>query len=556
MSSIIYGCLSSHVLDHADSIKSLRGYFTGREQCTFKEYRGTHYIAGLIQRDRKERYCFSREDNMICLVSGSVYGSDHLSTGSDAEIVLDAYRRAGVSLAGSIEGPFVSLICDINKNRMCIINDVFGAQPFYYTRVNDGIIFCSEAEAFIECGLIKAKLNCQALADLFVAGFVIGEDTLFDQIFKLDGASVLLYDGAGVNKKCLTNYFPDEATEKKLHERYHHTDFLIASSVKQIQRYVCGGRAVFALSGGLDSRIILKYILEQKFLPKIVTYSNQLEGLKNDVAYARMLSRHFQFRLNVIPENPGSVTCLPFMLQRAELRGFARISGHLGDIIKGSPYRILCHKEADKADQAMKRIFSRRFIKRLARHPFERVTQAVNSINSSREEKRISIFCLQNISSFFKLLSPGQHRFGNSFFKNRHYPYLNKKLISYLMNMPLRAYINRRFMHGFVNHAMPDFASLPSTTVDLECSPQYGHPENYVSFSDQQFFSYLETYQRFSPLWEMDIFNDQFITQRERMGACLFNVWHDHYFGFKSSVRKMKRIENKWLKTRGFLKSM
>lgn len=548
MASIIYGCFGKNLPFFKKDITALRKTISRDEKYATVEFNEKNFFVGLMQLDNKVRCCHLPRYNITVIVNGYVYESSYKSCDRDIDIIADAYYRKGDDFAKEVEGSFIAVIYDHSRNKIIIANDVLGLQPCYYLEKDGNFFFCSVAEAFVESGVIDARLNFDALTELFTIGFTVADSTLLDGVYRLKAAAVFTHDGNFLVKDFKTDIFRDGISKSKCNEILKNVDSSLKYSVLQKVKYVKDSGLILALSGGLDSRIILRYLLGLNAKFKAITYDNSsMEVNSNEACYAHMLSEKFGFDHTIEPEELGWVTSFNFCLCRPKLKRNPRISGHAGEIMKGTLYRGIRSNSLKETETTIKRLFTPYFQSKININPFEKVEKEIGRVNHSEYAKRKNIFYVQNISSFFRCKYPSLHRFNRSFLRNRHYPFLSKKFLECIFDIPENQYLDQKFYYYFLNNVMPEYINIPSTTMDVKKLRNKDTIHDVVGRDFIQYCEYLKCFKLFSPLWMKNIFNDSFMTSDEKVGSCLFNIWHDYYFGYRDSVAKMIGSENTWL---------
>ena len=176
-------------------------------------------------------------------------------TFSDTEVLLKLLMADGKNALSKLNGMFAFVFYDTHTKEWIAARDSFGIKPFYYTIIEDELIFGSEIKAILQHPYVKASQDQHSLQQYFTFQFCLGDKTMFEGIKKIEPGQVLLGNGATIKEKSYywdTNYHVDQ---------YHTEDYfiyklhaLLEDSVKlQIRSDVpLGGY----LSGGLDSSIV------------------------------------------------------------------------------------------------------------------------------------------------------------------------------------------------------------------------------------------------------------------------------------------------------------
>jgi asparagine synthase (glutamine-hydrolysing) len=110
---------------------------------------------------------------------------------SDTEVILYAYIAWGEKCLDKFNGMFAFAIFDTLKGEVFIARDRLGIKPLYFTEVDGGLIFASEAKAFLKSGLIDVKPDYYALKTPM--HYQVAPLTGFDGVYKLEAGHCLRY---------------------------------------------------------------------------------------------------------------------------------------------------------------------------------------------------------------------------------------------------------------------------------------------------------------------------------------------------------------------------
>src|SRR5580698_8622388 len=135
-------------------------------------------------------------DGLTIVFNGEVYNYIELRdelvqlghtfrTKSDTEVILRMYLQFGESCVARLNGMFAFLIYDRTRQRVLAARDHLGIKPLYYHLNSDGIIFASEIKALLQHPDLTIQPEESAIRDYLVFQFVLGERTLFQDVYKL-----------------------------------------------------------------------------------------------------------------------------------------------------------------------------------------------------------------------------------------------------------------------------------------------------------------------------------------------------------------------------------
>ena len=106
-------------------------------------------------------------------------------SGSDTEVVLNAYRAFGTDVFSKLRGMFALAIWDNENRQLILARDRFGIKPLYYYVSNDFLLFASELRALVATGLVPRKLSRQGLDSYLANGSVAAPLTIVDGVRQL-----------------------------------------------------------------------------------------------------------------------------------------------------------------------------------------------------------------------------------------------------------------------------------------------------------------------------------------------------------------------------------
>ncbi len=177
-------------------------------------------------------------------------------TRSDTETLLAQYALDGVDALKRFNGMFAFAIWDRDEQQLLLARDRIGIKPLYYCLRGNELIFASELKALLVHPRVGRRLDCLSVSKYFTFGYVPAPHTIFEDVYKLEPGSYLLFGRNGLKKKF---YWDIPLEDNPLSERNadEWAEVLLAllrdSVAKHLRSDVPVG--VF-LSGGLDSSLI------------------------------------------------------------------------------------------------------------------------------------------------------------------------------------------------------------------------------------------------------------------------------------------------------------
>lgn len=180
-------------------------------------------------------------------------GKYEFKTASDTEVVLASFIAWGADCLAKFNGIFAFAIWDKKKQELFLARDRFGVKPLYYYYGGGKFIFASEAKAILEHSFVRRKLNIGALNNYFRFLYVLGPETMWEDIKKLPPGHFAV---CGRGELKISRYFElavkNEIKNMKTAEKMAADAMFLA-----VKRQLVSDRPVgLFLSGGLDSSVI------------------------------------------------------------------------------------------------------------------------------------------------------------------------------------------------------------------------------------------------------------------------------------------------------------
>ena len=119
-------------------------------------------------------------------------------TDREIQILEKAYEKWGMSLMEHIYGMFAIALWDDEKKKLFCIRDQVGQKQMFYT-VADGEFICSgDINEIASDKRVDKKLNMRMLQQYLFYGYPIGEETFYENIYKLCPGHYAEWDGENV----------------------------------------------------------------------------------------------------------------------------------------------------------------------------------------------------------------------------------------------------------------------------------------------------------------------------------------------------------------------
>jgi asparagine synthase (glutamine-hydrolysing) len=237
-------------------------------------------------------------------------------TTSDTEVILHMYLELGDKFVNLLNGMFAFIIFDRRKDQLFIARDHFGIKPLYWYHDDDKIVFGSEIKAVLAHPDIPAEVDKENLYEYLTFQFVMGEGTMFKNIFKVQPGHFMTLDLKSWKVNTVKYWEPNFKTDQ-----YHTEEYFIVELRKVLNKTISQQLRSDVpigtyLSGGVDSSFVT--ILASQMLDnQIKSFSGAFhEGPEfNELEYARAAAEAANAELyEVFPTEQEFIDLLPTLI--------------------------------------------------------------------------------------------------------------------------------------------------------------------------------------------------------------------------------------------------
>ena len=372
-------------------------------------------VIDLSEKGNQPLYNQDRSRVLVC--NGDIYNYKELrkelseegysfTSDTDAEVILHGYDRWGASVVEQLRGVYAFVIWDNQKKKLFGARDIFGGKPFYYTLMNETLMFGSEIKSFLEHPSFEKVFHEEALSNYLSFQFVPTDETFFKGVFSLPPGHYFTYQGGSSSQGesesalqgkegreagglYLTQYFEPKFTgdnPKSFDEVVDDIEKVLKDSVDV--HMVADVEVASYLSSGVDSSYLaylgnVEHTFTAGFGEGVYSEIGEAKefaktiGAKND---ARVISPeeywkklpHILYHMDVPVADPSALA-LYFLSEEAAKKVKVALSGEGSDELFGG-YNIYCepleHTGFDKIPMGI-----RRFLGKLAEHCLPRGTK-------------------------------------------------------------------------------------------------------------------------------------------------------------------------------------
>lgn len=256
------------------------------------------------------------DDQMVITYNGEIYNylelREELSaytkfeTSGDTEVLIKAWRQWGASCLDKLDGMYAFAIKD--KNGLHIVTDVFGEKPLYIHENSDGIYFASEPAPLIKILDLKWKPSHSDLNDFLNLGYIRPPYTGFEGLENIAPASHITihpnnlrtaktYWTITLPQSCKGSVRPFEETQIN-----DVRDLLCSSLEKRLRSDVPIG---LFLSGGIDSALIAA-LATKELGTKLHSYTVSFADKTDESEYASKIANYLGMPHTLIASHQDS----------------------------------------------------------------------------------------------------------------------------------------------------------------------------------------------------------------------------------------------------------
>ncbi len=203
-------------------------------------------------------------DDILLVFNGEIYNYKELihveqlecKTKSDSEVLIRLYQKYGFDFLNKLNGMFSFCIYDMKKDRYFCARDRYGKKPFFYYFKDNKFIFSSSIKSIINLLDYKPNLNKVAVSKYMQYFVSYGEDTFYQDIFRLEASSYMIYEPTRASELQKKKYYKINTYKAIKDEKQALNDIeeLLFKSIEL--RLNSDVEVASLLSGGIDSSLI------------------------------------------------------------------------------------------------------------------------------------------------------------------------------------------------------------------------------------------------------------------------------------------------------------
>jgi len=289
--------------------------------------RGMGFFIGYVSLEDSFSDCmpiYNEKKDLVLFLTGECYSDKgiindlkhrgHEFNPDNASFLIHLYEEQGEGFFRNLNGWYNGLVLDIKNKKTVLFNDRYGMQRIYYHENENAFYFSSEAKSLLKALPSLHEMDLQAIGEYFTLNCVIENRTFFSNIFLLPAGSVWSFASGNVLKK---RYFePSSLENQPILEKDQFFKELGETFCKILPRYFSGKSIGMALTGGLDTRMILAcFNADEGELP-CFTYGGMYRD-SMDVRIARRVAKLCNQTHQVIRLDEKYLSEYPAQVERA-----------------------------------------------------------------------------------------------------------------------------------------------------------------------------------------------------------------------------------------------
>lgn len=233
-------------------------------------------------------------------------------TTSDTEVLLHLYDLYGTACVNHLRGMFAFALWDQRRQRLFLARDRVGKKPLFYHVTAEFIAFASEIKALLQDPAIPRAVNLTALSDYLTYQYVPPPATLFQTIYKLPPAHILVWEQGKLicERYWDLSYLPKvRLTDQEIRIR------LIELLEEAVRIRMISDVPIGAfLSGGIDSSCVVALMAQFSSQP-VKTFSIGFQEKEfNELPYARRIAERFGTEHHEFIVEPKALEVLPQLI--------------------------------------------------------------------------------------------------------------------------------------------------------------------------------------------------------------------------------------------------
>ena len=239
-------------------------------------------------------------------------------TGTDTEVVLEAYREWGTGCLDRLDGMFAFGLYDTRTRSLFLARDRAGEKPLFWFQDGERFLFASELKALMADPSFPRRLDRRALDHYLALGYVPHDLCILEGVRKLPQGCALTYD-VGAHGVSTWRYWdlPEDAQQPPASEQdlVAELEWRLQESVRL--RLLADVPVGILLSGGVDSSLVTALAATSSSAPvRTFTISFPGHGAYDEGPYAKVVAGHFGTEHTELVAEDTTVDLLPTLARQ------------------------------------------------------------------------------------------------------------------------------------------------------------------------------------------------------------------------------------------------
>lgn len=277
---------------------------------------------------------FSQSKRYSVVLNGEIYNYRELrreleshgvifATGSDTEVLAEAYAMWNVGCLDRLNGMFAFAVWDDQDKKLTLARDRVGLKPMHYARIGNALVFASEIKAILASGIVNAEVDPEGLNQFLTFLWPVPPHTLFKNIYQIPAGHYLVWEGGEISVKEWwdLDFSVEESggSESQWTERVFDT----LDRVTKLEMVADVPLGAF-LSGGVDSSTLVA-LMTRHSDQRISTYTSGISEqdlrydiIPDDVEWSRRVGKLFSVDYHETQLSPDIADLLPELVWHSD----------------------------------------------------------------------------------------------------------------------------------------------------------------------------------------------------------------------------------------------
>tara|TARA_X000000950_G_scaffold248211_1_gene307106 strand:+ start:251 stop:2035 length:1785 start_codon:yes stop_codon:yes gene_type:complete len=338
----IYGAVGSNIKKYSKELNSFDKLLHHRGPDGNGIYKSNNILLGhrrlnIIDLTSKANQPMrSKNNNNIISFNGEIYNYKQIlnklnldpNKFGDTRALIELFSRKGILALNELRGMFAIAIYDIKTKKTYLIRDRFGIKQLYYTFFDNCIFFASEIKPLLQLPI--KRLPNDKIVQEYINHTLLdhSDETFFKNIYKLEAGHYLEIENACKTFKKKKWYSLIDRIKNK--KTFNNIEDFKQKMLESLELHNISDVDIgIALSGGLDSKILLDYFEKKKrdlktntfsFIFKNKKYSEE-KGIENNIGNHKVNKNFLNLDENILQEIDKNI-----LLQEEPFGGAATIA--------------------------------------------------------------------------------------------------------------------------------------------------------------------------------------------------------------------------------------